>query len=247
LGEVARLSPDETLQRLSSTAGGLTRDRIEERLRSIGRNQVTLQARHTIVGELVGRSINPLNLLLLSLATASYVLGDQQAAIVIAVMVILSISLGFIQEHRSNDAADKLRRMVSVNATVRRQTGASPSDHVEVPIEQLVPGDIVLLSAGDMIPADLRLISAKDLFINQSTLTGEAMPLEKVPAACAGTAETPFDLHNICFMGSAVVTGIGCGVACSPVRAPPSGRWQAQLGSSACSQASTRGSPGSPG
>jgi Mg2+-importing ATPase len=235
------------LQRLSSTAGGLTRDRIEERLRSIGRNQVTLQARHTIVGELVGRSINPLNLLLLSLATASYVLGDQQAAIVIAVMVILSISLGFIQEHRSNDAADKLRRMVSVNATVRRQTGASPSDHVEVPIEQLVPGDIVLLSAGDMIPADLRLISAKDLFINQSTLTGEAMPLEKVPAACAGTAETPFDLHNICFMGSAVVTGIGCGVACSPVRAPPSGRWQAQLGSSACSQASTRGSPGSPG
>jgi P-type Mg2+ transporter len=212
LGEVALLSPDDALLRLSSTADGLTPDRIEERLRSVGPNQVTLQARHTIVGELVGRSINPLNLLLLSLATASYVLGDQRAAIVIAVMVILSISLGFIQEHRSNNAADKLRRMVSVNATVRRQTGASPPAHVEVPIEQLVPGDIVLLSAGDMIPADLRLISAKDLFINQSTLTGEAMPLEKVPAACAGTTETPFDLHNICFMGSAVVSGIGCGI-----------------------------------
>ena len=81
-----------------------------------------------------------------------------------------------------------------------------------MPIEQLVPGDIVLLSAGDMIPADLRLITAKDLFLNQSTLTGEAMPLEKVAAAHAGAAETPFDLPNICFMGSAVVSGIGCGV-----------------------------------
>ena len=212
LGEVARLSPDDTLQRLSSTAGGLTPDQVEERLRSVGRNQVAHQARHTILGELVGRSINPLNLLLLSLATASYFLGDQRAAIVIAVMVVLSISLSFIQEHRSNNAADKLQRMVSITATVRRQVGVEAHDHVDVPIEQLVPGDIVLLSAGDMIPADLRLISAKDLFINQSTLTGEAMPLEKVAAGHVGTAETPFDLPNICFMGSAVVSGIGCGV-----------------------------------
>jgi P-type Mg2+ transporter len=157
LGEVARLSPDEALQRLSSTAGGLTPDQIEERLRWVGPNQVTHRARHTILGELVGRSINPLNLLLLSLATVSYFLGDQRAAIVIAVMVVLSISLGFIQEHRSNNAADKLRRMVSINATVRRRAGISTLDHVDVPIEQLVPGDIVLLSAGDMIPADLQL------------------------------------------------------------------------------------------
>ena len=212
LGEIACLSPDEALQRLSSTAAGLTPDQVEERLRSVGPNQVAHQARHTILGELVGRSINPLNLLLLSLATASYFLGDQRAAIVIAVMVVLSISLGFIQEHRSNKAADELRRMVSITATVRRQAGAEAHDHVDVPIEQLVPGDIVLLSAGDMIPADLRLISAKDLFVNQSTLTGEAMPLEKIAAAHAGTAETPFDLPNICFMGSAVVSGIGCGV-----------------------------------
>ena len=212
MGEVASLSPDETLQRLSSTAGGLTPDQVEEQLRSVGRNQVAHQARHTILGELVGRSINPLNLLLLTLATASYFLGDQRAAIVIAVMVILSISLSFIQEHRSNNAADKLQRMVSITATVRRQVGAEAHDHVDVPIEQLVPGDIVLLSAGDMIPADLRLISAKDLFINQSTLTGEAMPLEKFAAGHVGTAETPFDLPNICFMGSAVVSGIGCGV-----------------------------------
>ena len=212
LGEIACLSSDDSLRRLSSTASGLTTDQVAERLRSAGLNQVAHQARHTILGELIGRSINPLNLLLLSLATASYFLGDQRAAIVIAVMVLLSISLSFIQEHRSNNAADKLQRMVSINATVRRQASAEAHDHVDVPIEQLVPGDIVLLSAGDMIPADLRLISAKDLFVNQSTLTGEAMPLEKVAAAHIGVAETPFDLPNICFMGSAVVSGIGCGV-----------------------------------
>ena len=212
LGEVACLSPDAALQRLSSIAGGLTPDQVEDRLRTAGPNQVAHQARHTIFGELVGRSINPLNLLLLSLATTSYFLGDQRAAIVIAVMVLLSISLSFIQEHRSNNAADKLQRMVSITATVRRQGGADAHDHIDVPIEQLVPGDIVLLSAGDMIPADLRLISAKDLFVNQSTLTGEAMPIEKVAAAHPGTAETPFDLPNICFMGSAVVSGFGSGV-----------------------------------
>ncbi len=212
LGEVAALDVDATLQRLSSNASGLTVDKVGERLRSVGHNQITHQARHTILGELITRSINPLNVLLLSLATASYFLGDQRAAIVIAVMVVLSISLGFIQEHRSNNAAAKLQRMVSVNATVRRQGDVAEHDHVDVPIDQLVPGDIVLLSAGDMIPADLRLISAKDLFVNQSTLTGEAMPLEKAAAAHSGAAETSFDLPNICFMGSAVVSGIGCGV-----------------------------------
>jgi Mg2+-importing ATPase len=212
LGEVAALDADATLRRFSSDVSGLTAEQVGERLRSGGRNQITHQARHTILGELITRSINPLNVLLLSLATASYFLGDQRAAIVIAVMVVLSISLGFSQEHRSNNAAAKLQRMVSVNATVRRQGGVAAHDHVDVPIDQLVPGDIVLLSAGDMIPADLRLLSAKDLFVNQSTLTGEAMPLEKAAAAHSGAAETSFDLPNICFMGSAVVSGIGCGV-----------------------------------
>jgi Mg2+-importing ATPase len=212
LGEIARLAPDEALHRLRAAAEGLTPGQVKARLRSVGPNQVAHQARHTIVGELVGRSINPLNLLLLTLATASYFLGDQRAAIVIAVMVGLSISLGFIQEHRSNKAADALRRMILITAAVRRQLPGAAQEHVEVPIEQLVPGDIVLLSAGDMIPADMRLTSAKDLFINQSTLTGEAMPLEKHAQPHAGTAETPFDLPNICFMGSAVVSGVGCGV-----------------------------------
>ena len=121
LGEIACLSPEDALQRLSSIAAGLAPDQVKERLQTTGLNQVAHQARHTILDELIGRSINPLNLLFLSLATASYFLGDQRAAIVIAVMVLLSISLSFIQEHRSNNAADKLQRMVSITATVRRR------------------------------------------------------------------------------------------------------------------------------
>jgi P-type Mg2+ transporter len=212
LGEVARLSPDEALLNLSGAATGLTPDQVDDRLRSVGPNQIAHQAHHTILSELVGRSINPLNGLLLALAAASYFLGDQRAAIMIALMVGLSISLGFLQEHRSNKAADALRRMILITAAVRRKLPGAAQEHVEVPIEQLVPGDTVLLSAGDMVPADMRLISAKDLFVNQSTLTGEAMPLEKNAQAHAGVADTPFDLPNICFMGSVVVSGIGCGV-----------------------------------
>ena len=211
LGEVARWSPHEVLQRLGSSASGLTTEEAQARLRSVGPNEVAGEARHTVLGEIISRSINPFNLLLLTLAAASYFVGDQRAAFVIAVMVLLSVSLGFFQEHRSTKAADALRRMVQTKATVRRQNGEATQEH-DVPIGQIVPGDIVLLSAGDMIPADVRLISANDLFVNQSTLTGEAMPLEKNAQPHVGRAEIPFDLPNICFMGSAVVSGVGRGV-----------------------------------
>jgi P-type Mg2+ transporter len=165
-----------------------------------------------------GRAKNPLNALLLSLATVSYFLGDIRAAIVIAIMVILAIITAFIQEHRSNDAAAKLRAMVKTTASVRRRGAAlalgEDQSHgfSEIPIEQLVPGDTVRLSAGDMIPADLRLLSAKDLFINQAALTGEAMPLEKSALAYAGEIADPFDLPNLCFMGGSVVSRFGTGV-----------------------------------
>jgi P-type Mg2+ transporter len=113
------------------------------------------------------------------LATVSYFLGDVRAAVVIAAMVVLAIATAFIQEHRSNEAAAKLRAMVRTTASVRRTPCQSDDPFTEIPIEQLVRGDVVRLSAGDMIPADLRLLEAKDLFINQAALTGEAMPVER--------------------------------------------------------------------
>ncbi len=93
-------------------------------------------------------------------------------------MVVLGVSLRFVQETRADTAAAKLKAMISVTATVMRD--GQPK---EIPLQHLVPGDIVKLSAGDMVPGDVRLLSAKDLFVIQATLTGESMPVEKTDAA----------------------------------------------------------------
>src|SRR6516225_3425007 len=180
--------------------------------------EIAQENRTGVIRELLNRTKNPLNALLLTLAAVSYFLGDVRAAIVIATMVILSIMTAFIQEHRSNQAAAKLRALVKTTASVKRQglsTATRPSrveGFVEIPMEEIVPGDVVALSAGDMIPADLRLLSAKDLHVNQSTLTGEAMPVEKFVGAATEAIDDPFDLPNICFMGSNVVSGYATGV-----------------------------------
>jgi P-type Mg2+ transporter len=127
-------------------------------------------------------------------------------------MVILAITTAFVQEHRSNEAAARLRAMVHTTASVRRTPSLSADPFSEIPMERLVPGDVVRLSAGDMIPADLRLLEAKDLFINQAALTGEAMPAEKYGHAIDKPCDDPFDLPNLCFMGANVVSGYGTGV-----------------------------------
>ena len=203
---------------LRCSPDGLEPAEAKARLASIGPNLITREGRPSVLQELWGRAKNPLNALLLSLATVSYFLGDIRSSVVIVIMVVLAITTAFIQEHRSNEAASKLRAMVKMAASVKRRgAGQAAGDDqangfTDIPMEQLVPGDIVRLSAGDMIPADLRLLSAKDLFINQSALTGEAMPAEKSAEASDGSVADPFDLPNLCFMGGSVVSGFGTGV-----------------------------------
>jgi len=208
---IGRLEPAAACERLGSSLGGLTARQARSRLGKHGPNVVTRERRPSVWKELWGRAYNPLNGLLVGLAVVSYALDDVRAAIVVLVMVALAIVTSFVQEHRSNEAAARLRSMVRTSASVRRRDVAD-GGFQEVPLSTLVPGDVVRLSAGDMIPADLRLIEAKDLFINQAALTGEAMPAEKFARACADPIGDPFDLPNICFMGANVVSGYGTGV-----------------------------------
>jgi Mg2+-importing ATPase len=197
--------------KLESAPEGLSAAEAAARLKKFGHNLVARERKATIPEELWSRARNPLNALLLTLAMVSYFLGDIRAAAVIAAMVVLAITTAFIQEHRSNEAAARLRAMVHVTASVRRSPAQSDDPFSEIPMDELVPGDVVRLSAGDMVPADLRLLEAKDLFINQSALTGESMPAEK-HAQAATSGEDSFDLPNLCFMGANVVSGYGTGV-----------------------------------
>jgi Mg2+-importing ATPase len=197
----------DVLERMSSSPEGLSEAEASSRLKRFGLNQVARDGRPSLIREITRPALNPLNGLLLTLAAISWVLSDIRAAIVISAMVVLSVTLAFVQEHRSNEAAAKLQAMVRTHASVRRPDGPQDQDgFIETPIELLVPGDIVRLSAGDMVPADLRLLEAKDLFINQSALTGESMPVEKY-AHAEFDARDPLAASNIAFMGANVVSG----------------------------------------
>jgi P-type Mg2+ transporter len=219
LAEASRLTPQDACKKVDSSLEGLSAAEAEVRLKKFGPNLVARERKATIPEELWSRARNPLNALLLTLAIVSWFLGDFRAAIVIATMVVLAITTAFIQEHRSNEAAARLRAMVHTTASVRRGASQSADPFSEVPMDTLVPGDVVRISAGDMVPADLRLLDAKDLFINQAVLTGESMPAEKYGQASTSKCEDVFDLPNICFMGANVVSGYGTGVVLQTGRA----------------------------
>src|SRR5664280_2085626 len=137
---------------------------------------------------------NPLVLLLTALGVLSFLTGDLRATAVIFVMVVLGVVLRFIQEMRADNAAEMLKAMVSNTATLVRD-----GKDVDAPLKTLVPGDIV--------PGDVRVLSAKDLFLNQSALTGESLPVERNAGASTADVQNPLALHNICFMGSNVESG----------------------------------------
>lgn len=192
---------------------GLLESDAKKRLKKYGPNIIAVEKKKYPVLRLLNLFLTPLPLLLLGLSAVALFTGEIHGAEVIVLMVFLSTTLGFIQEYRSNKAAESLRTLVHTTASVlRRRYVSDSSDRLEVPLENLVPGDIVHLSAGDMVPADMRLLSTKDLFVNQSSLTGESMPAEKhANQAQPGKVSIP-DLFNICFMGTHVVSGTAVGV-----------------------------------
>jgi P-type Mg2+ transporter len=187
---------------LRSSTSGLTGSEAKVLLDKYGPNVAVKEKKKSIISRLGDNMKNPLVVLLSILGFTSYLTGDIRGTIVIFLMVLLGISLRFVQETRSDQAAEKLKAMVRTTTTVLRD-GVKQ----EITLRELVPGDIVLLSAGDMVPADVRLITSKDLHVNQATLTGEAVPVEKAAERCQISSRNLFDLRNICFLGSNVEIG----------------------------------------
>jgi Mg2+-importing ATPase len=224
LHEASRSEPAILLKRLNTRMDGLTEGESELIRHTLGSNEVEHEKPLSWWMHLWNCYRNPFNLLLTVLATISYLTEDMRATIVIGLMVVFSTVLRFVQEMRSNKAADKLKEMVSNTATIMRHDIAEDvADEArkyfavmlhpkgprleEVAIKLLVPGDIVRLSAGDMIPADLRILTAKDLFVSQAAMTGESMPVEKFVEDRGPDSHNPLELDNICFMGTNVVSG----------------------------------------
>ena len=207
LAEVARCDVQQVFRRLETSDKGLSEDDAARRLQQHGPNVVAQEQRYRQVRLLARACANPLVILLLLLAAVSLMTGDPGGATVMLIMVILGVALRFIQELRAGNAAAKLKAMISVTATVVRD--GQPR---ELPLGHLVPGDVVQLAAGDMIPADLRIVSCKDLFVTQSSLTGESLPVEKFDAKEDGSSKPALELKNTCFLGTSVASGAATGV-----------------------------------
>jgi Mg2+-importing ATPase len=225
--EATRDTP-EVLTSLLTSADGLNRVQALTRRAKVGRNEVAHERLPPWYVQLLQAFNNPFIVLLLALASVSALTEDFKATTIIAVMVTVSVLLRFVQEYRSGRAAAKLQALISTAAVSRPGPRTEVPDGTaeafgvslsgaprleEVSIASLVPGDVVHLSAGDMVPADVRLLSAKDLFLSQSALTGESLPVEKADLPGSDVArrlrdlDSPLDLPNVCFMGTNVVSG----------------------------------------
>ena len=227
LAEAAQAELSEVWNRLSCGPEGLSWTEAARRLETFGPNELSAQKPPAWPSVLWAAVQHPFNGVLAVLAVVSWITGDLKAALVMLSMIVLSVGLRFWQEMKSQVRAESLRKLVRTEATVLRTENAGVNRKPnalnrlasDIPTRELVPGDIVLLSAGDMIPADLRLLESRDLFVTQSALTGEAMPVEKFeperqrPArgtpAPEGLPAEILDSPHLLFMGSSIVSGTG--------------------------------------
>lgn len=208
----------EMLGYLNTTLCGLEPGKVEENRSEYGSNKVTREKKKTLPQRLAGAFINPFTAILFCLALVSSFTDmifphfslfgcvpkdfDCLTVVIILTMVFLSGTLRFVQESRSGNAAEKLLAMITTTCTVTRKG----QEMAEIPLDEVVVGDIVHLSAGDMLPADVRILDAKDLFVSQASLTGESEPIEKIPMVNE-TRDAITDYTNIAFMGSNVISG----------------------------------------
>lgn len=216
LAMTAKSDVNTVLNYFNTSLDGLTESKVEKSKDIYGKNVVLNSNKNSLIKRLYGAFINPFTLVLIVLAIVSAFTdiifaepGDKNpiTVIIISVMVLISGFLRFIQEARSEKASEKLNEMIETTACVKRVN----AEKEEIPVDEIVVGDIICLSAGDLVPADVRIINAKDLFINQSALTGESEPVEKTAACQENTKLT--ESNCLAFMGSTVVSGSGIAVA----------------------------------
>lgn len=209
----------ELLNFFHSTDQGMKDEQIEESREKYGENSISYGKKTPFIVEALKAYITPFTLVLIALGVISFITeyvlaapGDKDlfGVIIIFTMVIVSGTMTLVQSVRSNQAAEKLKSLVKVTAAVKRN-----GDYTEIPMEEIVCGDLIRLSAGDMIPADMRLLSAKDLFISQAALTGESYPVEKQAIVYDDETLSETSYENLAFMGSNVISGSAEGIIVS--------------------------------
>lgn len=209
----------ELLNFFHSTDQGMKDEQIEESREKYGENSISYGKKTPFIVEALKAYITPFTLVLIALGVISFITeyvlaapGDKDlfGVIIIFTMVIVSGTMTLVQSVRSNQAAEKLKSLVKVTAAVKRN-----GDYTEIPMEEIVCGDLVRLSSGDMIPADMRLLSAKDLFISQAALTGESYPVEKQAIVYDDETLSETSYENLAFMGSNVISGSAEGIIVS--------------------------------
>lgn len=207
--QTLQLNQEELFEQLDASPEGYTSNRAEEKLEEFGPNEIKPQKKKNPLIGFVNVLINPFNLVLMVVIVITFITDilltqekDYLTISILAIIIIISTLISFIQDERSSAASEKLLNMVS-NTTAALRDG----QFIEIPIDDLVLGDVVRLSAGDIIPADMRVISAKDLFISQATLTGESQPIEKFVKFDESQTDADSDYTNLCLMGTNVVSG----------------------------------------
>jgi len=199
----------ELLKQLNATASGLTSNEAADRLKQVGPNVLRPPRKRAIVLQFLAKFKNPLVLILLIASAVSAFTGDVTSFFIISVIVVMSVTLDFIQEYRASKEAEALRQKVAIHVRALRD-GKS----MEVPAAMLVPGDVVLLAAGDLIPGDGRVLDVKDFFVNQALLTGESYPVEKFLRDLPDARQDMANAVNSVFMGTSVVSGSATVLIC---------------------------------
>lgn len=192
---------DRLLTELKTSGTGLSEEDAAQRLKEIGYNKLAASSKLSPFRLFLNQFLNPITLILVGAALLSFFLGEQTDSVIILVIIVISALLGFLQEKGAANAVSKLLEMVSVNITVLRD-----GKEKAIPIEQIVPGDIVVLNAGNMVPGDCRLLESRDLFANEASLTGETFPAEKKCCVLPSTTRIA-ERDNALFMGTNIISG----------------------------------------